>query len=406
MKKKFLLLLTALASTLLAQADNVVVKDVTIPQGGTATVEVELNNPDHEFTAFQMSLQVPEGITAVTTVKNDKEVVVTTKGTRFDDHQLSTSAYTGGYGFAALSASSYAIKDQSGVLFSFDLQADAALEVGSTLQAKFTGIAFSTTGAAATEVAMDDVTFTITTDEPDDGYIKFNETSTALPKYTAGEKGNVRMTRSIKAGEWSTIVLPFTLTKAKAEAAFGSDVQLAEFAGFEVEYADEEDVTPDAITINFTDYTMTPKKGMTGGKPFLIKTSQDITTFEAEDVTLADAVTAVSKSDEYDTAGKFTGTLIKSTVPADGLFIAGNKFWYSTGATAIKAFRGWFELGAVLDKETDFGVKMAFIDGVETRISDMGNRESNGQMFDLSGRRVTRTQHKGVYVIDGKKVVK
>ena len=135
MKKKFLLLLTALASTLLAQADNVVVKDVTIPQGGTATVEVELNNPDHEFTAFQMSLQVPEGITAVTTVKGDKEVVVTTNGDRFDDRQLSTSAYTGGYGFAALSANSYALSDQSGVLFSFDLQADATLEVGSSTSA-------------------------------------------------------------------------------------------------------------------------------------------------------------------------------------------------------------------------------------------------------------------------------
>ena len=74
-------------------------------------------------------------------------------------------------------------------------------------------------------------------------------------------EGYTSMRRTIKAGEWNTIVLPFTLTKAKAEAAFGSDVELAEFTGFETEYADEEDITPDAITINFATYTMTAKKG-------------------------------------------------------------------------------------------------------------------------------------------------
>ena len=62
-------------------------------------------------------------------------------------------------------------------------------------------------------------TFTVTIGEPDDGRIKFNETSTTLPAYTAGEKGNVTMKRTIKANQWSTIVLPFTLTKSKASPA-------------------------------------------------------------------------------------------------------------------------------------------------------------------------------------------
>ncbi len=109
------------------------------------------------------------------------------------------------------------------------------------------------------------------------------------------------MKRTIKAGRWSTIVLPFTLTKTKAEDIFGTDVQLAEFSGFETEYANDEDVTPDAININFTEYTMTARRGMTGGKPFLIKTSKDITEFDADDCTLAGAVTDVEKSDEYGT---------------------------------------------------------------------------------------------------------
>ena len=108
------------------------------------------------------------------------------------------------------------------------------------------------------------------------------------------------MTRTIRADTWSTIVLPFTLTKAKVEAAFGDDVELAEFAGFEVDYGDdEENLTPLGITVNFSTYTMNTKKGMTGGKPFLIKTSHDIEGFEADDVTLCADVEAVAKRDEY-----------------------------------------------------------------------------------------------------------
>ena len=243
--------------------------------------------------------------------------------------------------------------------------------------------------------------------------ISFDETAEELLSFTAGTKANVRMTRTIKANQWSTIVLPFTLTKAKAEAAFGSDVQLAEFSGFTVDYGeDEENVTPLNIVVNFSTYTMTAKKSMTGGKPFLIKTSSEITSFEADDVTMAGSVTDVQKTDEYDTAGKFTGSFVKTKVPADGLFISDNKFWYSTGATNIKAFRGWFELGAVLDKETDFGAKVFFsIDDEPTSVDGVSVVPPHcGDIYTIEGQYVgrdipTERLKKGIYIVHGKKVV-
>ena len=216
------------------------------------------------------------------------------------------------------------------------------------------------------------------------------------------------MKRTITADTWSTLVLPFTLTKAKAEAAFGSDVQLAEFTGFEVDYGDDEDnVVPLGITINFTTYTMTSKKGLNGGKLFIIKTSKDISSIEANDVSLVSTVTDVEKTDEYDTSGKFTGSLIKTTVPEDGLFLNRNKFWYSTGNTEIKAFRGWFELGAVLNKATDFEVKMYIFDDDEvTRIDGIDSeQQATDNVYDLSGRKVSKPQHKGVYIVGGKKIL-
>ena len=149
---------------------------------------------------------------------------------------------------------------------------------------------------------------------------------------------------------------------------------------------------------------MTAKKGMTGGKPFLIRTGKDIDSFEADDVTLVGSVTDVSKTDEFETEGKFTGTFVKTVVPADGLFINNETFYYSTGKTAIKAFRGWFDLGAVLDKETDFEVKM-FIDGFETKVEGVSVRDAAGTIYDLSGRKVTRPQKSGVYIVNGKKAV-
>lgn len=254
------------------------------------------------------------------------------------------------------------------------------------------------------ETARVETTLTV---EANDGRLHFDENSTSLPTYTSGTKADVTMNRTIKAGQWSTIVLPFTLTKTKAEAAFGSDVQLAEFNGFEVNYGDDDDnVIPLDITIKLASYTMSNKKGMTGGKPFLIKTSKDIESFEADDVTLVDAVTDVAKTDEYDTNGKFTGSLIKTTIPADGLFINSNKFWYSTGLTATKAFRCWFELGAVLDKETDFSSRVFLIFEDEATGIHNANRDvlDSSNYYDLQGRRV-ETPSKGLYIKGNKKVV-
>ena len=185
---------------------------------------------------------------------------------------------------------------------------------------------------------------------------------------------------------------------------------MAKFASFVVDYGDdEENVVPLGITLNFSNYTIPARSYLEGGTPILIKTSKDIIEpFEFDDVTLKDAIKDVDLvfkiNDEYSLHGKFTGTLVKTVVPEDGLFINNNNFYYSTGKTNIKAFRGWFELDAVLDKETPFGVKM-FIDGFETSVDGVSIRDANGTIFDLSGRKVTKPQQRGIYIVNGKKAI-
>jgi len=94
--KKFLLLMTLSAGLMSAQADNtVVVSPVTVPQGGTGSFDIELNN-DVVFTAFTMELTLPEGITY------DSKA----EGSRFDGHSVDDGAKDGKKTFAALSGSS------------------------------------------------------------------------------------------------------------------------------------------------------------------------------------------------------------------------------------------------------------------------------------------------------------
>ena len=413
-KESLLGVLLLNAAGAFAANDAMSVANIEVPQGGSVELTIALNNETANLSGWQCDLGFSSDGLSLTLNAGGKPEATLSERFNTTGHSISSRMLSNGsYRFVVTSNDGEAIPGSSGVLFSVTLEADASLEVGKTYEGTLYGIEFYTNDETPQTILMNDVTFTVTIGEPDDGRIKFDENAAKLPTYTAGDKANVRMTRTIKANQWSTIVLPFTLTKTKAETVFGSDVQLAEFSGFEVEYENDEDVTPDAITINFTTYTMTARKGMTGGKPFLIKTTQDIASFEADDCTLVGEVADVEKADEYETPGTFTGTFVKTVVPADALFISGEKFYYSTGKTNIKAFRGWFQLGAVLDKETDFGVKMAvFIDDEATDIKELdGLRNSNDlndfgeATYNLAGQRVG-DGYKGIVVTKGRKIIK
>jgi len=407
--KKFLLSVCALFVIMgkTAAEDTFTVDDITLPQNGEADVTVRFSlDEGSTCSGYTFWLQVPEQLEFVTYVKNEKTYITYAAGDCYDETPTITPNLDGGYlKVGCLTANSDPISGRTGALVTFKLKAAGTVSAGDKLVCKLTEGTISAENGSVHKVA--DATFTVTIGEPDDGRLKFYETSATLPSYTPGAKADVAMFRTIKAGQWSTIVLPFTLTKAKAEAAFGSDVELAEFSGFEAIYSDEDDVTPDAIRIDLSTYTMTAKKGMTGGKPFFIKTSKDIESFEADDCTLAASVIDVTKADEYETSGRFTGSLVKTTIPADGLFLNSNKFWYSTGKSTAKAFRCWFELGAVLDKETNFEARVFLnFDNEETgiRLTPVPSPKDEGNIYTLDGRKVEKMR-KGVYINEGKKVI-
>lgn len=406
MKKKILMLLTLFAGAVCASADNTVsVGTALIPQGKTGTFSIELTNTDQFASSMEVHLTLPEGITFEGVSLSSRLVDNPSVGNAINGQEVTITT---------LSTSNTAITGSSGPLLNVTVSADESLEVGEKLTASITKMELAKkVGVKHEKWNPEPFDFVI---EITDRVI-LDENSTVAPA-AQSENVNVLVKRSLKAGQWSTIVLPFTLTAAKTKQAFGDDVQLAEFDGFETDYGDdEENMTPLGIVINLKSYTP-PRAGWAGGKPLLIKVSKDMESFTADNVKIVSTVSDAVKEDELNgLSGRLTGTFVKTTIPEDGLFISDGLFWYSTGKTAVKAFRCWFDLDAVLDKETAFEsrIAMRFIgDGGETtgiEATDKPTISPSDNCYDLLGRRINGPTgngqlKKGIYIVNGKKFIK
>lgn len=409
---KRLLFITAMFMACIGaiKADEIVVPNVVIPKGGTAILDIQLNNEQELNRNFWFFINLPDGITVVD--KSEK------LGERFNGTNVSvegTLESDGRYRIMAVNGfreeDDFPIPGNSGTIVTVELMAGESIDEGTVLDASIENIEINLF-SKETEATPSDVpttaNFQITIGEPDDGRLKFYETSTSLPSYTEGERADIKMFRTIRAGQWSTICLPFTLPKAKAEAVFGADVELYEFAGFTTTVDVEGDLTPTQIQVNFSKYKLENSlSSIIGGIPYLIKTSKDIDYFEVDNVKLVNTVKTVSKTDtEYKVLeGCFKGTFVKTKIPENGLFITDNQFWYSTGKTNVKAFRAWFELDAVLNQEIDLSrISMNFEDE-STGIRTVGNSQlTTDRYYNLSGQRVENLK-KGLYIKNNKKVV-
>ena len=246
----------------------------------------------------------------------------------------------------------------------------------------------------------DDVTFNVKV--VDKHSVVLDETSTVAPVAATGV--DVRVKRTINANEWSTICLPFDMSEAQVKAAFGDDVQLAYFTGYDVE-KDGTDVT--SITINFDDDDLS--EGFDANYPYLIKTSKDITEFSlTTDITPDDVQDSYSSGHGANKkSGKFIGTYQANTVvPKNSLFLSGNQFWYSTGLTNMKAFRAYFTISDVLTnmENADSRIQLSFNEEA-TGIKTIERKTMDDERYyNLKGQRV-EMPHNGIYVKNGKKIV-
>lgn len=156
------------------------------------------------------------------------------------------------------------------------------------------------------------------------------ETNTVIHDNYRNGAHDIQIIRTIVAGMYNTICLPFDVNSTQLQAIFGSDVELRQMSSAELN-GNELDLNFEAATSIYR------------GTPYLIKTSKTVTNPVFADVEIKAEVGDATSG----TAADFIGTLIKGEVPAgeDNLFLGQNDMLYfSSTATPINGMRAWFKV--------------------------------------------------------------
>ena len=230
-----------------------------------------------------------------------------------------------------------------------------------------------------------------------------------------GYEADVTLTRSLVAGGWNTLAVPFDISEANYTQL---QTLLTPMDGSIIlKQLSSSELSGNTLTLNFTDAT-----SIEAGKPYLVKVSSsvDLATLSAT----IDALAALNPA----LTNPFKGVIISKTaapsetayadfIPTLGLtevsgdtkeilFVgSGNKLTHpSTLPGNMKGFRGYFKLKGDAVSANGFSLNL----GEETT----GIRPTpspslyGGEWYDLSGRKLTQEPtQKGVYVVNGKKVI-
>ena len=217
------------------------------------------------------------------------------------------------------------------------------------------------------------------------------DTDTKIEKNN-GKTQDVTLTRSLKAGVWNTICLPFDVTADQVESVLKATDNVKEF--------DKEDKA--TATIFFK-----PATEMKAGVPYLIKPTEDATVLNFKGVTINNVDKLNRKNgNDYCICGVFG----KYTMKTDGteLFLnAAGKFVAPAAATnTMKGFRAYF----MVPSGSSAAAININIDGETTGINNIETETTvNGKVYNLNGQYVGNSLNglkKGIYVVNGKKVIK
>ena len=154
---RMMLLAAVLALTGTTQADNLAVGSVTMVPGQTKEVAISLENPKQAYTAFQLELVLPEGVTMVRDAQG--RLMARLDDGRKADHVLNAADKGGGvYRLMSFSLSNSPFAGTDGPLLHVTLHADQSLTEG-TLTAVIQKQVM--TGAGGTQEKWADLPFAI-----------------------------------------------------------------------------------------------------------------------------------------------------------------------------------------------------------------------------------------------------
>lgn len=203
---------------------------------------------------------------------------------------------------------------------------------------------------------------------------------------------NVNLTRTLKADVWNTFCVPFDVTVA------GSPLEGATIK----QIASVEEKT-DCAVINFEDAPAT----LEAGKAYLVRTATAIVNPTFNGVTVKKVTPAnCSGNKNYQLIGIYSPLNIDASLYGKVFGINNqDKLAKVKENTSIKGMRAYFLLAnSAAAAKLNFGGELTGIDAV-----DNGEAVMTGKVYNLNGQYVGNSLEglkKGVYVVNGKKVLK
>lgn len=255
---------------------------------------------------------------------------------------------------------------------------------------------------------------------------EFNDDATNTIELTkAGELATAKVNRAMKAGVWTTCVLPFSLNKQQVDVIFGKTYDRYTPNGTQILYFDRVEGTK-AIFVRHA------YNNIVAGKPFLIKPAQDVASINTAEVKGYPYVTIENtkpaewcKGNGYVWMASYSNDL---TVKEGDCFISNKDGSFKNfvgDPGTLKGFRGYLKnigtngvseakkltvgMGSNVTTDETSAIDGILIDGDMPADSVTA---ADGKVYNLNGQVVATSYRQfqalpgGVYVVNGKKVVK
>ena len=213
------------------------------------------------------------------------------------------------------------------------------------------------------------------------------DNSTTLTTYD-GQVANVTLTRTLQTGGWNTFCVPFSTATP---------------TGWTVKELTASDFNSSTGALSLT---FGNAASIVAGTPYLVKVTSNVVNPTFDGVTISKTAVPFT-STNVDFIPTLGLTEITGDDANDILFLgSGNTLLHPTALPAnMKGFRAYFQLKG--DAALARSFSMDFGDGETTGIITIENGQSatDKAIYDLQGRRVNGTAQKGVYVVNGRKVI-
>lgn len=213
--------------------------------------------------------------------------------------------------------------------------------------------------------------------------------NSAVLEKNNGKEVNVMLKRTLVADSWNTLCLPFSMSNDAVQTVFGEGTVLKQMK----EWNAAENViyfeTADAIV---------------AGQPYIIKPVEAKESFLLQDQTVLNAVNNATSGDI-----SFCGIMSSTQLSESDVFLGTDGELYLPNAAeengdVLRGFRAYFKgINSIANTKVN-------IEGVVSGIENINGATAytNGKVYTLAGQYVansTKGLMKGIYVVNGKKIV-